>query len=167
MEHISISDSLFKRNRKRHNFEKNNHSRWKKGLFTTMFERRIFWGKTKGSLQTEKVMPCRIGRIFVTSSLRKSNVTFKQVLFRNTGWDQWKASGIGQSNGCRLPGQLQTSCFFETQQKMVQFVCDVLWQTPYSPYIAHSNYHLFQSQQNSLHGENLNSLESCKIRLDI
>ena len=50
-----------------------------------------------------------------------------------------------------------------TRQNLLQFGREV---PPYSPDIAPSDFHLFQSLQNSLNGKNFNSLEDCKRHLE-
>ena len=45
-----------------------------------------------------------------------------------------------------------------TRQKLLQLGWEVLSHLPYSPDIAPSDFHLFQSLQNSLNGRNFNSL---------
>ena len=52
-----------------------------------------------------------------------------------------------------------------TRQKLLQFGCEVLIHTPYSPDISPPIIHLFQSLQNYLHGRNVNFLEDCKRHL--
>ena len=52
-----------------------------------------------------------------------------------------------------------------TRQKLLQLGWEVLIHPPYSPDIAPSDFHLFQSLQNSLSGKNFNSLEDCKRHL--
>ena len=53
-----------------------------------------------------------------------------------------------------------------TRQKLLQLGWEVLIYPPYSPDIAPSDFHLFQSLQNSLNGKNFNSLEDCKRHLE-
>ena len=53
-----------------------------------------------------------------------------------------------------------------TRQKCLLLGWEVLIHPPYSPDIAPSDFHLFQSLQNSLNGKNFNSLEDCKRHLD-
>ena len=53
-----------------------------------------------------------------------------------------------------------------TRQKLLQLGWEVLIHPPYSPDIAPSDFHLFQSLQNSLNGKNFNSLEDCKRYLE-
>ena len=53
-----------------------------------------------------------------------------------------------------------------TRPKLLQLGWEVLIHSPYSPDIAPSNFHLFQSLQNSLNGKNFNSLEDCKRYLE-
>ena len=53
-----------------------------------------------------------------------------------------------------------------TRQKMLQLGWEVLIHPQYSPDIAPSDFHLFRSLQNSLHGKNINSLEDCKRHLE-
>ena len=53
-----------------------------------------------------------------------------------------------------------------TRQKLLQLGWEILIQPPYSPDIAPSYFHLFQSLQNSLNGKNFNSLEDCKRHLE-
>ena len=52
-----------------------------------------------------------------------------------------------------------------TRQKLLQL--EVLIHLPYLPDIAPSDFHLFQSLQNSLNGKNFNSLADCKRYLNI
>ena len=54
-----------------------------------------------------------------------------------------------------------------TRQKRLQFVWEVLTPPPYSPGIAPSDFHLFWCSQNSFNGKNLNSLEDCKMQLEL
>ena len=53
-----------------------------------------------------------------------------------------------------------------TRQKCLLLGWEVLIHPPYSPDIAPSDFHLFQSLQNSLNGKNFNSLEDCKRHLE-
>ena len=53
-----------------------------------------------------------------------------------------------------------------TRQKLLQLGWEILIQLPYSPDIATSDFHLFQSLQNSLNGKNVNSLEDCIRHLE-
>ena len=53
-----------------------------------------------------------------------------------------------------------------TWQKLLQLGWEVLIHAPYSPDIASSDFHLFQSLQNSLNGKNVISLEDCKRHLE-
>ena len=53
-----------------------------------------------------------------------------------------------------------------TRQKLLQLGWEVLIHPPYSPDIAPSDFHFFQSLQNALNGKNFNSLEDCKRHLD-
>ena len=53
-----------------------------------------------------------------------------------------------------------------TRQKLLQLGWEVLIHPPYSPDIATSDFHLFQSLQTSLNGKNVNSLEDCKRHLE-
>ena len=53
-----------------------------------------------------------------------------------------------------------------TRQKLLQLGWEVLIHPPYSQDIAPSDFHLFQSLQNSLNGKNFNSLEDCKGNLE-
>ena len=53
-----------------------------------------------------------------------------------------------------------------TTQKLLQLGWEVLIHLPYSPDIAPSDFHLFQSLHNSLNGKNFNSLEDCKRHLE-
>ena len=53
-----------------------------------------------------------------------------------------------------------------TKQKLLQLGWEVLIHPLYSPDIAPSDFHLFQSLQNSLIGKNFNSPEDCKRHLD-
>ena len=53
-----------------------------------------------------------------------------------------------------------------TRQKPLQLGWEVLIHPPYSPDIAPSVFHLFQSLQNSLNGKNFHSLEDCKRHLE-
>jgi len=82
------------------------------------------------------------------------------------GSNRWKASGIGKSEGCRLPiGQRQTS-HLVAYPKLVQLGWDVLPHPLYSPDFALSDYHLFRSLHNSFNGKNFDSLEACKNHLE-
>ena len=49
-----------------------------------------------------------------------------------------------------------------SRQKLREFGWEVLMPPPYSPDITPSNYHLFRSLQNSLHGTKLASKEACE-----
>ena len=49
-----------------------------------------------------------------------------------------------------------------TRQKLLQVGSEVLIHPPYSPDIIPSDFHFFQSLQNSLNGKTFNSLEECK-----
>ena len=53
-----------------------------------------------------------------------------------------------------------------TRQKLLQLGWEVFIHLLYSPDIAPSDFHLFQSLQNSLNGKNVNSLEDCKRHLE-
>ena len=53
-----------------------------------------------------------------------------------------------------------------TRQKLLQLGWEVLIHPPYSLDIAPSDFHLFQSLQNSLNGKIFNSLEDCKRHLE-
>ena len=53
-----------------------------------------------------------------------------------------------------------------TRQKLLQLGWEVLIHPPLSPDIAPSDFHLFQSLQNSLNGKNFSSLEDCKRHLE-
>ena len=53
-----------------------------------------------------------------------------------------------------------------TMQKLLHLGWEVLILPPYSPDIAPSDFHLFLSLQNSLNGNNFNSLEDCKRHLE-
>ena len=53
-----------------------------------------------------------------------------------------------------------------TRQKLLQLGWEILIHPPYSPDIATSDFHLFQSLQNSLNGKTYNSLEDCKRHLE-
>ncbi|KAG5309270.1 SETMR methyltransferase, partial [Acromyrmex insinuator] len=53
-----------------------------------------------------------------------------------------------------------------TQQKLVQLGWDVLPHPPYSPDLASSDYHLFQSLQNSLNGKSFADQTAVKTYLD-
>ena len=53
-----------------------------------------------------------------------------------------------------------------TRQKLLQLGWEVLIHRPYSLDIAPSDFHWFQSLQNSLNGKNFNSLEDCKRHLE-
>ena len=52
------------------------------------------------------------------------------------------------------------------RQKLLRLVWEVLIHPLYSPDIAPSDFHLFQSLQNSLNRKNYNSLEDCKRHLE-
>ena len=52
------------------------------------------------------------------------------------------------------------------KQKLLQLGWEVLIHLPYSPDIAPSDFHLFQSLQNSLNGKKFSSLKDCKRRLE-
>ena len=52
-----------------------------------------------------------------------------------------------------------------TRQKLLQLGWEFLIHLPYSPDIAPLDFLLFQSLQNSLNGEKLNSPEDCKRHL--
>ena len=67
---------------------------------------------------------------------------------------------IFHQDKARLPVSLMT------RQKLVQPGWEVLIHLPYSSDIAPSDFHLFWSLQNSLHGNNFNSLEDCKRHLE-
>ena len=54
-----------------------------------------------------------------------------------------------------------------TRQKLLQLGWGVLIHPLYSPDIAPSDFHLFQSLQNSLSGKNFNFLEVCKRYLEL
>ena len=54
----------------------------------------------------------------------------------------------------------------KTRQKLLQLGWEVLIHLLYSPAIAPSGFHLYQSLQNSLNGKNFNSLEDCKRHLE-
>ena len=49
-----------------------------------------------------------------------------------------------------------------TRQKLLQVGSEVLIHPPYSPDIVPSDFHFFQSLQNSLNGKTFNSLEDCR-----
>ena len=51
-------------------------------------------------------------------------------------------------------------------QKLLQLAWEVLIHLPYSPDIAHLDFHLFRSLQNSLNEKYFNSLEDCKRHLE-
>ena len=53
-----------------------------------------------------------------------------------------------------------------TRQELLQLGWEILIHPLYSPDIAPSDFHLFQSLQNSLNGKNFNSLEDCKRHLE-
>ena len=53
-----------------------------------------------------------------------------------------------------------------TRQNLLQLGWAVLIHLSYSSDIAPSDFHLFQSLQNSLNGKNFNSLEDCKRHLE-
>ena len=53
-----------------------------------------------------------------------------------------------------------------TRQKLLQLGWEILIHLQYSPGIASSHFHLFQSLQNSFVGNNFNSLEDCKRHLE-
>ena len=53
-----------------------------------------------------------------------------------------------------------------TRQKLLQLGWEVLIHLPYSADIAPSDFHLFQSLQNSLNVKNFNSLEDYKRHLE-
>ena len=53
-----------------------------------------------------------------------------------------------------------------TRQNLLQLGWEVLIHPPYSPDIAPSDFHLFQSLQDSLNGKNVNSLEDCIRHLE-
>ena len=53
-----------------------------------------------------------------------------------------------------------------TRQKLLQLDWEVLIHLPYSPDIAPSDVHLFQSLQNLLMEKNFDSLEDCKRHLE-
>ena len=53
-----------------------------------------------------------------------------------------------------------------TRQKLLQLGWEVLIHLQYSPDVALSDVHLFWSLQNSLNGNNFNSLEDCKRHLE-
>ena len=53
-----------------------------------------------------------------------------------------------------------------TRQKLLRLGWEVLVHPPYSPDIAPSDFHLFQSLENSLNGKNFSSLENCKRHLE-
>ena len=55
--------------------------------------------------------------------------------------------------------------FLMTRQKLLQLGWEFLIHLPYSPDIAPLDFLLFQSLQNSLNGEKLNSPEDCKRHL--
>ena len=52
------------------------------------------------------------------------------------------------------------------RQKLLRLVWEVLIHPLYSPDIAPSDFHLFQSLQNSLNRKSYNSLEDCKRHLE-
>ena len=53
-----------------------------------------------------------------------------------------------------------------TRQTLLRPGWEVLIHLPYSPDIVPSDFHFFQSLQNSLNGKNFNSLEDCKRHLE-
>ena len=53
-----------------------------------------------------------------------------------------------------------------TRQTLLQFGWEVLIPPPYSPDISPSDFHLFQSLQNSVNGKNFNSLKTVKNHLE-
>ena len=53
-----------------------------------------------------------------------------------------------------------------TRQKLLQLGREVLIHLPYPPDVAPSDFNLFRSLQNSLNGNNFNSLEDCKRHLE-
>ena len=53
-----------------------------------------------------------------------------------------------------------------TGQELLQLGWEVLIHPLYSPDIAPSDFHLFQSLQKSLNGKNFSSLEDCKRHLE-
>ena len=53
-----------------------------------------------------------------------------------------------------------------TRQKLLQLGWEVLIHPLYSPDITPSDFHLFQSSQNSVNGKNFSSLEDCKRHLE-
>ena len=61
---------------------------------------------------------------------------------------------------------MQDACFFADQEKLLQLGWEVLIHPLYSPDTAPSDFHLFQSLQNSLNRKNFNSLEDCKRHLE-
>ena len=52
-----------------------------------------------------------------------------------------------------------------TRQKLLELVWDVLLHPPYSPDLAHSDYHLFCSMQNSLSDKIFNNVDDVKSHL--
>ena len=63
-------------------------------------------------------------------------------------------------------GNTRTHVPLMTRKKLLQLGWEVLIHPPYSPEIAPSDFHLFRSLQNSLNGNNFNSLEDCKRHLE-
>lgn len=53
----------------------------------------------------------------------------------------------------------------QTRKKLIEFGWDILSHPPYSPDLAPSDFYLFRSLQNSLHGKKFNSLEDCQKHL--
>ena len=62
-------------------------------------------------------------------------------------------------------GPTHTHIFDDSPKIIRDLNWEVLMHTPYSPDISPSDYHLFRSLQNSLHGTELASRDACKKHL--
>jgi len=161
MDRIFICDFLLKRNKNDPFFQTNNHRQWKIDCLhqcrTEKILGKTIWAinRSKGQSASEEddavyLMGLEEHRVLRTPSTQPDDNSDKYCsqLDRDTkDSNRWKASGIGKSEGCRLPsGQHQTSRLVAYPAKIGAILAGMFYLTqPYSPNLALSDYHLFRS----------------------
>ena len=95
-----------------------------------------------------------------------SNKYFSHLDQLKTALDKKRPELVNRKRIIIRQGNARLHVSLMTRRKLLQLGWEVLIHLLYSPDIASSAFHLFQSLQNSLNGKNFNSLEDCKRHLE-